>query len=148
MKNQDKVDDKIKQDLFDAIEKLETLLEAFPDLIIFKDGRDRWINANQYAITLFGLKETDYIGKFSAELVLVKPFFNEFFLSRYEEDQRIWESRKLNRTEVSFSSQNGQYVTFDIISKPIYHQDGSRKALVIIGRDITEKKELKKTTIT
>ncbi|MBS4195670.1 EAL domain-containing protein [Lederbergia citri] len=148
LKNQDNVND--THELFDTLEKLETyetletLFNTFPDMIIFKDGQDRWINANQYAQSLFGLEETEYIGKTSAELALKKPLFRELFLSRYEQEKKVWELGSLERSEVSFSRQNGLNVTLDVISKPIFDQDGTKKALIIIGRDITDRKQMER----
>ncbi|MCR2821402.1 EAL domain-containing protein [Lederbergia panacisoli] len=129
-------------DLFDSNEKLETLLNTLPDPIIFKDEQDRWIQANQYAISLLGLEEIDYIGKTSTELASIKPLFRELFLSSFKEDQKAWVSGKVTRREITSTSQNGQNITFDILTKPIFHQDGSKKALVVIGRDVTERKRV------
>ncbi|MDQ0345154.1 EAL domain-containing protein [Lederbergia wuyishanensis] len=131
-------------DLFDTDEKLETLLNTFPDLIIIKDGQDRWINANQYAYSLFGLEESQYLGKTSIEIARIKSKFSELFFSRYEYDQSVWKLQVLDRSEISFISHDGKKVTLDLISKPIFHSDGRKKALIIIGRDITDRIQMEK----
>lgn len=34
---------------------------------------------------------------------------------------------------------DGSVKTFDTIKIPLFHEDGSRKELVVMGRDVTEK---------
>ncbi|MBS4218939.1 EAL domain-containing protein [Bacillus sp. FJAT-49711] len=135
MKNQDIID------FFDSNEQLETLLNTIPDPIIIKDGENRWIRANQSAISLLGLDGNYYIGKTSAEIAAIKPIFSEIFLSGFEEGENPWQTGELMRGEVTFSTYDKQNVTFDIMTKPLFYEDGSRKALIVIGRDVTERKQ-------
>ncbi|VEF49421.1 PAS/PAC sensor-containing diguanylate cyclase/phosphodiesterase [Bacillus freudenreichii] len=128
--------------LLDDIEKLETLLYTMPDMIIFKDGDGRWINTNQYTLSLFGLEDTHYLGRTSAELALIKPFYQELFLTCQKHNEMVWKSRKMTRNEVKFLRQDGREVIYDVITKPIFNADRSKKALIVIGRDITERKRI------
>ena len=49
-------------------EQLRTITNAMPDLVCFKDGEGRWLQANDYAVELFDLHEIDYHGKTDYEL--------------------------------------------------------------------------------
>lgn len=42
---------------------LETLLDAMPDFVCFKDGSGRWLVANRFGLQMFGLEEVDYRGR-------------------------------------------------------------------------------------
>ena len=123
-------------------ELLQVLFHDLPDLLIFKDGENRWMAASQFARQLFGLENIQYIGKTSqelAEVAEVEPY-REILLSRQEADEKVWRAKKTIRSEMVFPQVNGRSVVLDVISTPLFFPDGSRKALVIIGRDITEQK--------
>lgn len=50
------------------------------------------------------------------------------------------EKKEKVRTEEAFEIPNGEVKTFDVIKVPVFFDDGSRKALITIGRDITQQK--------
>jgi diguanylate cyclase (GGDEF)-like protein/PAS domain S-box-containing protein len=123
-------------------ELLHVLLNDIPDLIIFKDGEGRWITASKFAESLFGLENLQYIGKTSQELSQLSPIrqYRDILLFRQEADEKVWNAKKMIRSEVEFPLLNGRSVVLDVIATPVFNSDGSRKALVVIGRDITEQK--------
>jgi len=125
---------------FDGL--LNVLFNEMPDLIIFKDGEGRWITANQFAQSLFGLDNIDYVGKTSHELSQLSPInqYQDLLLSRRDADENAWKLGKTARSEVEFPLLDGRSVVLDVISVPLFHRDGGRRALVVIGRDITERK--------
>lgn len=130
----------LERELHDLNQKLSTLLHSIPDLIIFKDGQGRWLTASQFALSLFGLENLPYVGKTSLELASLTPHYQELLISRHKANEKAWEKRNLTREEVTFYAESGKSCVLDLITTPIFNEDGSRKALIIIGRDITERK--------
>ena len=53
--------------------QLRTLIDAMPDIVRFKDGAGRWLEANAFTIRLFGLEGVAYRDKTDAELAEYSP---------------------------------------------------------------------------
>ena len=123
-------------------EQLRTLITAMPDIVCFKDGEGRWLEANDFDIDLFQLRGVDYRGKKDSELADYSPFYREAFLGCEGSDEKAWKAGVLDRGEETIPRPDGTSLVFDILKAPLFNPDGSRKALVVIGRDITERKRL------
>lgn len=127
--------------LRESEERLRTLVNLIPDIICLKDGQGRWLLANQYDLALFELQDVPYVGKTDAELAPFSPFYSEAFLTCGVSDELAWQSGVLQRSEEIIPRPDGSGSTFDIIKLPIFEPDGSRKALLVVGRDITARKQ-------
>ena len=123
---------------------LETIINAIPNIICLKDGEGRWILANDYEIDLLQLSRIDYKGKNSKELAALNPFFQDAFLNGVSTDEKAWRSRSISREEEIIPRVDGSVMTFDVVKIPLFNPDGSRHALVVAGRDITEEKRSEK----
>ena len=119
---------------------LRTLIDAMPDIVIFKDGAGRWLAANDFSLHLFALDGTPYRGRTDAELAAVKPQYREALTECRRTDQLAWTASAPAHSEETIPQPDGTPMTFDVIKVPLFRPDGSRKGLVIIGRDITERK--------
>lgn len=120
--------------------ELLTLIHAMPDFVSFKDGQGRWLRANDFGLKLYGLEHVDYKGKTDAELAEYTPHFREALLYCIDSDEEAWRAKTVTRAEESFPMPNGEMKTFDVIKVPLFHENGKRKGLVVIGRDITQQK--------
>jgi len=120
--------------------QLATLINSMPDFICFKDGTGKWVAVNDFGRELYHLKGIDYRGKTDAELGELVPFFQAAFLHCISSDEEAWRKKEKVRTEEAFEIPNGEVKTFDVIKVPVFFDDGSRKALITIGRDITQQK--------
>ncbi|RLQ93429.1 ATP-binding protein [Falsibacillus albus] len=120
--------------------RLSTLINSMPDFVCFKDGEGRWLKVNQFGIDLYELHGIDYRSKTDIEIGELTPFFKDAFHYCVESDEEAWQSRTLTRTEESFVIPSGEEKTFDVIKVPLFHRSGKRKALVTIGRDISQQK--------
>jgi len=120
---------------------LETIINAIPNIICLKDGEGRWIKANEYGIDLFQLSTMDYKGKTTGELAGLNPLYRETFLNAEFTDQRAWELKSNFQKEEMIPRPDGSFRTFDLLKIPLFNPDGSRHALVVAGRDITERKQ-------
>jgi len=122
--------------------QLRTLINAMPDIVCFKDGEGHWIEANEFDLKLFQIENVPYKGKKDSELAKFSPFFKDAFLTCEVSDEKAWKAKKIIRTEETISQPDGSSKIFDVIKVPIFNKDGSRKGLVVIGRDITEMKKV------
>lgn len=124
--------------------RLRTLLDAMPDFVCFKDGQGRWLEANQADLALFQLTGVDYQGKTDVELAAASPFYQPVFLACAASDEAAWLSGTLVRSEQLVAHQDGGFTALDLYKIPLFHADGSRKGLVLLGRDITSYKQTQK----
>jgi two-component system, sporulation sensor kinase E len=122
--------------------RLSTLINSMVDFVNFKDGDGRWIEANEFGLKLFQLENVDYRGKKDSELAQHSEFYAEALRYCELSDQVTWEKGTVTRCEEIIHTPDGMIKTFDTIKIPLFHEDGSRQGLVIIGRDITERKHM------
>ncbi len=122
-------------------ERLRTLINATPDIICFKDGQGRWLEANDADLELFMLDGVDYRGKTDVELAeYAHPVFKDAFLTCRETDEQAWQTGGISRGEESIRRPDGTVKIYDVIKVALYEPDGARKGLIVLGRDITERK--------
>lgn len=121
---------------------LTSLVNSTPDIVCIKDGDGRWLLANDADIALFDLQNIDFIGKTDTDLALMLPHFKEEFLTCVDSDEKAWEEGILSRGDETIVKSNGEKKVYDVIKIPIFNEDGSRKSLIVFGRDITRRKEV------
>lgn len=121
--------------------RLTTLINASPDIICFKDGEGRWMIANQADLELFELTNTDYYGKTDKELSeLCNPAYKEALSTCTKTDEIAWQAKTITISEEIINRPDGSKRILEVIKIPIVHQDGSRRALIVLGRNVTERK--------
>jgi signal transduction histidine kinase len=124
----------------DNEQQIVALINSMPDLIYIQDSTGRFIEMNQYAKDLFKLKDTDYRNKHLDELFSQNEWFRNF-QNCFSNDELSWEKGIPFRFELELSIGNQFSAIFDIIKVPTFYADGSRKNLLVIGRNITEQKK-------
>ncbi|WP_423409412.1 PAS domain S-box protein [Heyndrickxia sp. MSNUG] len=122
--------------------RLSTLINSMVDFVNFKDGEGRWIQANNFGLKLFDLENVDYKGKKDSELAEYSDFFADSLRYCEISDEEAWKAGGIIRVEEVLPQPDGSNKTFDTIKVPLWNDDGSRQGLVIIGRDITERKNV------
>lgn len=125
--------------LKDSEEKLRTLLQAIPDAIQFKDAEGRWLEYNAGAQRAFGLEEHDCHGLSEQKLAeLAPPRARKSLLQCRVTDEIAWREGHACRMDEVVQQPDGNTFVFDVIKVPLFHEDGRRKAMVVIGRDISD----------
>ncbi|MFV8828859.1 PAS domain S-box protein [Alkalihalobacterium sp. APHAB7] len=128
-----------KRLLHETEKRFKFVMDIMPDLIIFKDEKGRWLEGNQTA------KEKLPTFQFSQIGDETKPLYQQYqyFLSQVEEtDQLVLERNSPVRRELKFPQTNGEELVYDIIKVPLISEDRIlNKGIVVIGRDITERKK-------
>lgn len=121
---------------------LRTLINAMPDFVCFKDGAGRWLMANEFGLRLFGIEDLDYQYKSDIELAEYNDFYRPAFLACIRSDEEAWQHGTISRCDEMVPRLEGPPFTFDVLKVPLFHADGSRKGLLVIGRDITARKNI------
>ena len=122
-------------------EKLTLLIDTMPDCISFKDGEGRWLQVNKFGAQLFEVDGIDYKGKTDTEMAQYTDFYHDALIYCVDTDEEAWKAGKVTRCEETIPLRDGSSKIFDAFKVPIFNDDGSRKGLVVIGRDITALKE-------
>ncbi|MBW7850396.1 MAG: EAL domain-containing protein [Rhodospirillales bacterium] len=129
---------RVEAELRNQKEWLTTLINAMPDIVCFKDGEGRWLIANQLYIETFGLEGVDILGKKAENLAEHSPN-RDVLLESVASDRRAWIRGRPTVFETTIPTRGGEKI-FDFMKAPLLNPDGSRKGLVVVGRDITERK--------
>jgi PAS domain S-box-containing protein len=125
--------------LRESEERLRALINSTPDIVCFKDGQGRWLEANNADLELFELTGVEYRGKKDAELAGYSDFYRDAFLTCEATDEMAWQARAPMRTDETIPRPDGTSKVFDVIKVPLFRSDGKRKGLVVLGRDMTER---------
>ncbi|TNC94224.1 MAG: diguanylate cyclase with PAS/PAC sensor, partial [Gallionellaceae bacterium] len=121
---------------------LSTLINASPDFICFKDGEGRWLTANKSGLELFHLDVQNYQNKTDLQLAeQTHPIYQPAFRNCLATDEQAWQAHILTRVEETIPLPEGGKRVFDTYKIPLLNDDGSRQGLVVLGRDITERKQ-------
>ena len=119
--------------------QLRTLINAMPDIVCFKDGAGRWLEANAFDLRLFGLEGVAYQGKTDAELAGCNPSCRTAFQRCEETDELAWQQGAPSRGDERIPQSDGTEKIFDVIKIPRFDDQGRRHSLVVVGRDVTER---------
>ncbi len=122
--------------------QLRTLINGMPDIVCFKDGDGRWLEANTFGLNLFGLQGVAYQGKTDSELASYSPFCREAFLQCEATDELAWRQRAPHRSDERIPQPDGTEKVFDVIKIPQFAATGRRQGLVVVGRDVTERQRV------
>lgn len=131
----------IKEQLTDTTYRFFSVIDAVNDLIIVKDGEGRWRTLNTFGENLYGFKREDYFNKTDLELAEEFPHLADGFRYCAITDEKAWESKSYIR-EIETFTIDYSLRHFDVMKTPIFLPNGERKELVVIGRDITEFKNI------
>lgn len=121
--------------------QLRTLIEAIPDSIQFKDGAGRWQVANSVCLRLFGLEGKNWKGLTDLEIGQRYPQLADALSDCTVSDEKAWDAATTYRTQEKIADATGNTFDFDVIKVPLYDEQHAREALVIVGRDITERNQ-------
>lgn len=120
---------------------LQTVIDAIPDPLFFKDREGRHLLYNKANAQLFGLSELQYLGRTVFEL----PISADLAANYHEDDQQVLQSGEpiVNREEPyeTFGQVKGWFLTSKF---PIRDSTGLITGLVGICRDITARRMMEK----
>jgi len=118
--------------------RLNTLVNTIPDAIFFKDGAGRWLTVNPAGQALFKLEGISWQGRTESQLSQLQPDLVEAYRACKDSDERAWGKGHLDISMETVADDNGNIRHYEVSKMPLFKPDGSRQALVIVGRDVTE----------
>jgi PAS domain S-box-containing protein len=123
-------------DLEERNRQLQTLIQAIPDLVYFKDGSLRNIIANQAYADYLEQPIEKVVGKTDREIL--PPDIAE----QCEQSDRdvVEHGIPVRREEEAESSKANGYTYFETLKVPLLDAEGTVTGLVGVSRDITERK--------
>ncbi len=120
--------------------QLSTLIETIPDAIFFKDVEGRLLIANKVAKQLFKLEDIDWQGKTNLELAALYPEFLSLHQQCFADDEDAWNTGKLLVVDRLFIDGSGNTHHLEVRKAPLFKDNGSRKGMVVIARNVTERR--------
>ncbi len=122
---------------------LRVIIDSIPEIICVKDGRGRWMLANAFDLRLFSLQHVNYRGKTDAELAEdTSPMYRKAFLACKTSDNMAWTKKEPIRSNEIIPVADGIPRVMDVYKIPLFHRNGERKALIVVGRDITKQHQI------
>ncbi|UCV29081.1 CHASE domain-containing protein [Ferribacterium limneticum] len=121
--------------------RLRTLINTMPDIVCLKDGDGRWTEANTLLLRLFALDGSSYHGKTGREIAAAGQFDYARLAALEASDEQVWQNGERLHDELTIPVEGQRERVFDIAKVPLFAADGSRHALVTVGRDISERKQ-------
>lgn len=121
------------------------LINTTRNLVILKDGQSRWQIANNACLELYGLIGKAWQGKTCAELAgICDEQCRHHFEISMQNDEQAWQTGQPVESILTLPSKENSLNhgrVFEIVKTPIYETNGSRKALITLGQEITDRLE-------
>ncbi|OGR04659.1 MAG: hypothetical protein A2511_13435 [Deltaproteobacteria bacterium RIFOXYD12_FULL_50_9] len=127
----------MEKNLIEVNQQLQTLIQAIPDAIFFKDAHGRHIVVNKACEEFLGIPQAEILGKTNKELI--------FSLSNENgriSDTAVMPNRNPVRTEDRFIDKNGEEIFLDTIKVPLFDEQGNTTGLIGVSRNITAIKNM------
>jgi PAS domain-containing protein len=135
---------KVLQDRLVASEhRFYRTIDSIEDFVLVKNGKGQWCTLNKFGQRIYGFHHAEYKGKTDLELAEMFPRLAKILKSCAESDVTVWESGEALRFETTVPCLKKCY-DLDIIKTPTYYPDGTRREMIVVGRDMTEIKEKSK----
>lgn len=129
--------------LRESEQRLRWLIDSTPDAICVKDGDGCWVDANEAVLELFGLVDEEHVGLTDEQLAnRAEPHLQDALLACQVSDNLAWLAGGMSRYEEVLPTADGVERVFDVIKMPHFEADGRRKNLIVLARDITDRKHM------
>ncbi|MBW1741863.1 MAG: PAS domain S-box protein [Deltaproteobacteria bacterium] len=122
--------------------RLNTLIQAIPDVVYFKDAERRNQVVNQAFRKLVGLKQSEIIGKTDDEL-----FPPDLAETCRKSDEEVLKRGRTLHTEERAVSGKGVEAFFDTVKKPLRDKKGKTVGLVGVSRNVTQRKQAEEAAL-
>lgn len=124
-----------EKNLRDTTAKLQALIYAIPDIVVFKDFQGKHLIVNKAAEEFIGLRQDELAGRTNEDLLPA-----DIAASCKKSDEEAMRSPRPVRSEEQGTGKNGCSVFLDTIKVPIHDEKGILHGLVSVSREITDRK--------
>lgn len=122
------------------------LWQALPDLIVYKDTENRWRNVNGQACMYLQINADRVVGMTDTQVAQHWPHLSSWLQAGQSGDAMIWHNnRPLTREEV-VPTQEGDAIFLQVVRVPLFHADGTRRGMVVVGHDVTDRRRAEAAT--
>lgn len=115
--------------------QFQSLIQAIPDIVYFKDAKGRNLIVNKAFEAAFGLTQTQITGKTDAELL--PP---DLAAACRSGDETVARTGRPFRYEEQTTGRDGRKIHFETIKAPIFDEEGRFGGVIGVSRDISERK--------
>lgn len=119
---------------------LRALIDSIPDLVFFKDTDFTFRGCNRAFEHYLGIAEAELTGM--TDFDLLPEAWAQYYRG---EDQKLFASGQMQRTEEEIPGSGGRIGIFDTIKAPFYGPGGELLGLLGISRDISERKRMEES---
>jgi diguanylate cyclase (GGDEF)-like protein/PAS domain S-box-containing protein len=120
--------------------RLSALVQTLPDAVFLKDGEGRWQIVNNAGLQLFNLSGDEWRGKDSRQIAALRPDLVSEMTECQLSDRAAWSNRGPTRSEERIVAADGRERYWEFLKLPTFNDDGSRRSLVVVARDVTEQR--------
>lgn len=135
----------LEQRLHESENRFTATIDSIDDIIMVKDCDGRWCSINRFAQNLLGIRDHHYKGRTNEELSQMFPRLIQSFELCSRTDELAWKKGAPYRFDQVIETEYSIYY-FDVVKTPIFNEDGSRKEIITIGRDVTDVREKQRRT--
>ncbi|WP_458120471.1 diguanylate cyclase domain-containing protein [Paenibacillus sp. Z6-24] len=128
--------------------QLRTLIDLIPEFIVLKDGQGCWLVCNKLVMDIYDLELEDYLNRTDLEIARYRPQYTEIFEYNHQTDEQVWTKGSPLLVEKSFVTPDGVHRIWEVMKTPIFDEYGNRHRLVIVSRDVTERKKAEEALLT
>jgi PAS domain S-box-containing protein len=122
--------------------RLNTLIQAIPDVVYFKDAELRAQVVNRAFRKMVGLKQSEIIGKTDDELL--PPDLAE---ACRKSDEEVLRRGRTIHIEERAVSEDGVATYYDTIKKPLRDKKGKAVGLVGVSRNVTQRRQAEEAAL-
>ncbi|WP_202079396.1 PAS domain-containing sensor histidine kinase [Caldalkalibacillus salinus] len=127
--------------LRESEKRLRALIDTMPDFVSLRDQNGHWIEANKAMLKLFKFKDPDFTGKSNSEMAELSPLYKSIVEQCSRSDQHTIETGKQQTFEETFTLPDQSDCVYEVTKVPIEYEPNNI-GLLIIGKDITERKRV------
>lgn len=130
----------LKEQLYQSANRFFKTIDAVDDVIIIKDGNNKWLTLNIAGQKVFGLGINDYYGKTNQEIALEHPHLLKSLRFNEDTDNFAWDLGSPYRFDEIIPSHDNinEVLYFDVVKTPTFLENKKRKELIVIARNVTE----------
>jgi len=115
---------------------LQTVIDAIPDFIFFKDRHSVYLGSNRaFAERVHGCSSKELVGLSDSDLHTQQELVDQF----RKTDLNVIESDRTTKFEISVTLQDGSVIRAETIKTPFQDENGQIIGVIGIARDITER---------